>query len=173
MGIKKLAYGAILLSAAVLLLPSCGVLKGFRGPSANAKDSTRVEIHTAYIERVDTIFVRIPYEIVRNVTLDTLSVIETSVAKSEALVTAGTLHHSMITKYEEPLPVPVTIKTEVRDSIIYRDREVKVEVEVPVVTEKELTLWQEVRIKWWWIPWLIVLFAYRKTIIKIVGKLFV
>ena len=171
MGIKKLAYGAILLSAAMLLLPSCGVLKGFRGPSANAKDSTRVEIHTAYIERVDTIYVRIPYEVVRNVTLDTLSVIETSVAKSEALVTAGTLHHSMITKYEEPLPVPVTVKTEVRDSIIYRDREVK--VEVPVVTEKELTLWQEVRIKWWWIPWLIVLFAYRKTIIKIVGKLFV
>ena len=171
MGIKKLAYGAILLSAAVLLLPSCGVLKGFRGPSANAKDSTRVEIHTAYIERVDTIYVRIPYEVVRNVTLDTLSVIETSVAKSEALVTAGTLHHSMITKYEEPLPVPVTVKTEVRDSIIYRDREVK--VEVPVITEKELTLWQEVRMKWWWIPWLIVLFAYRKTIIKIVGKLFV
>ena len=171
MGIKKLAYGAILLSAAMLLLPSCGVLKGFRGPSANAKDSTRVEIHTAYIERVDTIFVRIPYEVVRNVTLDTLSVIETSVAKSEALVTAGTLHHSMITKYEEPLPVPVTVKTEVRDSIIYRDREVK--VEVPVVTEKELTLWQEVKMKWWWIPWLIVLFAYRKTIIKIVGKLFV
>ena len=171
MGIKKLAYGAILLSAAMLLFPSCGILKGFRGPSANAKDSTRVEIHTAYIERVDTIYVRIPYEVVRNVTLDTLSVIETSVAKSEALVTAGTLHHSMITKYEEPLPVPVTVKTEVRDSIIYRDREVK--VEVPVVTEKELTLWQEVRIKWWWIPWLIVLFAYRKTIIKIVGKLFV
>ena len=171
MGIKKLAYGAILLSAAMLLLPSCGILKGFRGPSANAKDSTRVEIHTAYIERVDTIYVRIPYEVVRNVTLDTLSVIETSVAKSEALVTAGTLRHSMITKYEEPLPVPVTVKTEVRDSIIYRDREVK--VEVPVVTEKELTLWQEGRMKWWWIPWLIVLFAYRKTIIKIVGKLFV
>lgn len=170
MEFNKLAY-ASMLAAAALLLPSCGVLKGFRGPSANAKDSTRVEIHTAYIERVDTIYVRIPYEVVRNVTLDTLSVIETSVAKSEALVTAGTLHHSMITNYEKPLPVPVTVKTEVRDSIIYRDREVK--VEVPVVTEKELTLWQEVRIKWWWIPWLIVLFAYRKTIIKIVGKLFV
>ena len=170
MGIKKLAYGAILLSAAILL-PSCGVLKGFRGPSANAKDSTRVEIHTAYIERVDTIFVRIPYEVVRNVTLDTLSVIETSVAKSEALVSSGRLFHSLETNYEKELPVPVTVKTEVRDSIIYRDREVK--VEVPVITEKELTLWQEVRMKWWWIPWLIVLFAYRKYIIKIVGKLFV
>ena len=171
MGIKKLAYGAILLSAAMLLLPSCGVIKGFRGPSANAKDSTRVEIHTAYIERVDTIFVRIPYEVVRNVTLDTLSIIETSVAKSEALVSSGRLFHSLETNYGKELPVPVTVKTEVRDSIIYRDREVK--VEVPVVTEKELTLWQEVRMKWWWIPWLIVLFAYRKTIIKIVGKLFV
>lgn len=171
MGIKKLAYGAILLSAAVLLLPSCGILKGFRGPSANTKDSTRVEIHTAYIERVDTIFVRIPYEIVRNVTLDTLSVIETSVAKSEALVTAGRLHHSMETNYEKELPVPVTTKTIVKDTVIYRDREVK--TEVPVVTEKELTLWQEVKMKWWWIPWLIVLFAYRKTIIKIVEKLFV
>lgn len=170
MRIKKLAYGSILFSAA-LLLPSCGVLKGFRGHSGSAKDSTRVEIHTAVIERIDTIFIRVPYEVVRNVTLDTLSVIETSVATSEALVTGGTLHHSLMTNYEKELPVPVKVKTEVRDSIIYRDREVK--VEVPVVTEKPLTLWQEIRLVWWFIPWFLVIIAYRKQIVKLIARLFV
>ncbi len=170
MKLKNLT-GLAAAAAVLLTLPSCGALRCPRVPSVGTRDSVRVEVRTETVERVDTVLVSVPYESVRNVTPDTLSVLETSVARSEALVCGGRLHHSLETRSGRRIPVPVTVRTEVRDSVVWRDREVR--VEVPVVTEKPLTLWQQVRIRWWWIPWLLALFAYRKEIFKLAAKLFV
>ncbi|MBO6248010.1 MAG: hypothetical protein J6N54_04265 [Bacteroidales bacterium] len=99
-------------------------------------------MRTETVIKHDTAYVELPVIVERVATLDTTSTLENTYAKSEAIVAAGVLHHSLETK---PVSVPVKIETKevVRDSIIFRDRIETQTVEV----EKKLTAWQRTKMK--------------------------
>ncbi len=129
---KRLLY----LSLAVLAT-ACGTTRSLQN-----SESSRVEVRMETVFKRDTAYVELPVFIEKVATLDTASTLENTYAKSEAIVTAGILHHSLETK---PVKVPVQIetKTEYRDSVIYRDRVITKTQEV----EKKLTWWQELKMK--------------------------
>lgn len=129
---KRLLY----LSLAVLAT-ACGTTRSLQN-----SESSRVEVRMETVFKHDTAYVELPVFIEKVATLDTASTLENTYAKSEAIVTAGILHHSLETK---PVKVPVQIetKTEYRDSVIYRDRVITESQEV----EKKLTWWQELKMK--------------------------
>ena len=129
---KRLLY----LSLAVLAT-ACGTTRSLQN-----SESSRVEVRTETVFKHDTAYVELPIFIEKVATLDTTSTLENIYAKSEAIVTARILHHSLETK---PVKVPVQVetKTEYRDSVIYRDRVIIETQEV----EKKLTWWQELKMK--------------------------
>lgn len=154
----------IILSA--LLLISCGTPRHIT--NSEAKDSTRLEVRTEYVERIDTIYIAIPRQAENIVIQDTVSHLENDFAVSDAKVDArGLLHHSLETKARS-LPVSVKSVSERKDSIIFRDKEVL--VNRPVYVEKKLTGWQTFRIKSWWAMVLLLVFAYRKEILVVIRK---
>ena len=123
--------------AFAILLSACGVAR-----PVLESDNTKVEVKTVVRTVTDTAYIELPVIVEKVATLDTASVLENKYAKSEALVTAGALHHSLQTK---PVREPVKVERVevVRDSLVYRDRVQTVTVEV----EKELTWWQDLKLK--------------------------
>lgn len=112
-------------------------------------DSVRVEVRDSIIERIDTTYITLPAEAVRNVTRDTISRIETAYAVSTARIdTSGFLWHDINTK-DTPLQVLTKTITERRDSIIYRDkvREVRDVVQV----KSPPTKWQKFQQRGFWV----------------------
>ena len=120
-----------------LLLTACGVAR-----PVLESDNTKVEVKV--VEKIvkDTAWFELPVIVEKVATLDTASLLENKYAKSEAVVTAGVLHHSLQTKPVRE-PVSVESKETVRDSIVYRDRIQTRTVEV----EKKLTGWQQAKMK--------------------------
>ena len=116
---------------------ACGTVRPVTGV-----DSTKVEVHTETIIQHDTAYVELPVIIEKVATLDTTSTLENTYAKSEAVVTAGILHHSLETK-PVSIPVKVETKTVYRDSLVFRDRVQTQTVEV----EKKLNWWQKLKLK--------------------------
>ena len=120
-----------------LLLTACGVAR-----PVLESDNTKVEVKV--VEKIvkDTAWFELPVIVEKVATLDTASVLENKYAKSEASVSDGVLHHSLQTK---PVREPVKVERVevVRDSLVYRDRVQTVTVEV----EKELTWWQDLKLK--------------------------
>ena len=121
----------------LLAASACGTVR-----TLPVQDSTRVEVRVEKEYVVDTAWVELPVIVERVATLDTASVLENRYAKSGAVVSAGKLSHSLETK---PVKEPVKIQKEIvyRDSLVFRDRIVKEEVEV----EKALTPWQTLKMK--------------------------
>ena len=75
----------------------------------------------------------------------------TACGTSQKVVQKETQNKSVETKYERiyvrdtvMLEIPTDKEIIYRDSIVYVDKE----VEVPVMVEKDLTAWQEFRLKW-------------------------
>ena len=126
-----------LLTALALLATACGATRSLQN-----SEFSRVEVRTETVIKHDTAYVELPVIVERVTTLDTTSTLDNTYAKSEAIVAAGILYHSLETK---PVSVPVKIETKevVRDSIIFRDRIQTQTVEV----EKKLTAWQRTRMK--------------------------
>lgn len=120
-----------------LLLTACGVAR-----PVLESDNTKVEVKV--VEKIvkDTAWFELPVIMEKVATLDTVSVLENNYAKSEAVVTAGVLLHSLETK---PVNVPVKVETKIvyRDSLVYRDRIRTKTVEV----EKKLNWWQSLKLK--------------------------
>ena len=116
---------------------ACGTVRPVTGV-----DSTKVEVHTETIIQHDTAYVELPVIIEKVATLDTTSTLENTYAKSEAVVTAGILRHSLETK-PVSIPVKVETKTVYRDSLVFRDRVQTQTVEV----EKKLNWWQNLKLK--------------------------
>jgi hypothetical protein len=119
----------------LIAVASCGVAKPVTG---NSKVEVRYVTETVH----DTAVVELPVVIEHNVTLDTVSHLENAYAKSEAVVSAGVLRHSLQTK---PVKLPVAVEKK----IIYRDSVRTQEIVVPesVEVEKPLTFWQRVKLK--------------------------
>lgn len=126
----------------LLLLLVAASACGAARPLANTADSTRVEVRTERVFIHDTAYVELPVIVEKIQTLDTTSTLENQFAKSEAIVTAGILQHSLETKPAQ-LPVPVEKEIVYRDSIVFKDRLVKEEVEV----EKPLSFWQQFKMR--------------------------
>ena len=112
----------------------------------------------------DTARVEIPHIIEKNVTLDTVSHLENRYAKSDAMVSAGLLSHSL-----ESIPqiIEVPVEVAVHDTLKITTVEKGEIVEV----EKPLSFWQRLKIgAFWWLLGgflLCLLWIFRKTLIKI------
>lgn len=149
----------------VLLLCACCPCRHL---TTSTHDSVRVEtaVRTdVRTERIpDTVFVDVPVERERQTVRDTTSHLETSFAISDARINPdGALFHSLENK---PQNRPIQAEKEViykvtcRDSIIYQDRTKTKIVEV----ERELTWWQQTKMRGFWILLLVALFVGRKQI---------
>ena len=108
--------------------------------STDSRDSVRIE----YRERIvrDTAYVEIPYIKEVNVTRDTMSHLENDYAKSDAVVSGGTLSHSLETK---SVTVQAPVYVTVRDTIIVREKADAIIEEKIVEVEKPLNGW----VKFW------------------------
>ena len=121
-------YAALILGAS-----SCGTVR-----TLPVQDSSRAEVRVERTVRIDTVFVQLPEVAERVTVLDTVSVLENSFAKSEAVVSGGRLSHSLELKPAR-VPVMVPAETVVRDSLVWRDRVVEKEV------ERQLSSWERVK----------------------------
>ena len=129
-----------------LPLASCRTWKAT--PTEIVRDS--VVIRTEYIERIDTGYIYIDREVQQSIGKDTTSTLENRFCISKAGITEdGSLFHSLETKPGN-LPIPYKRTESRRDSIIYRDKEVQLPAPPPVVIEKQLTRWQQARLRGFW-----------------------
>ena len=135
--------------------------------ATSSQDSVRVEtvVRTEYIP--DTVLLEIPVESERQNVRDTTSHLETSFATSDARINAdGSLSHSLANKPQKR-PVPTEKEVIYRDSIVYRDRMNTEIVEV----ERELTWWQKIQMRGFWLLAALLLFLMRKNIFSFIKKL--
>lgn len=130
------------LAVVVLVLIGCIGCCSTRHLATATTDSTRVEVRERIVKVRDTVVVELPAERVEVNTPDTTSTVETSLATSTATVSGGVLTHSIENK-QGSIRKPTEVRVEVRDSIIYRDKQTTKIVGV----ERELTWWQQTQIK--------------------------
>jgi len=113
----------------------------------------------------DTARVEIPHIIEKNVTLDTVSHLENKYAKSDAMVSAGLLSHSL---ESIPQTIEVPVEVTVHDTLKITTIEKGEIVEV----EKPLSFWQRLKIgAFWWLLGgflLCLLWIFRKTLLKLI-----
>lgn len=121
------------------------------------------EVHTEieYRDREvhDTATVEIPVIIEKNITRDTVSHLENTYAKSDAMVSQGLLFHSLESK-PQIIKVPVTVH--VTDTL-YKEAQIEEKI---VEVEKPLSWWQKFRIEaFWWLSGAVLLllaWTFRK-----------
>ena len=145
-----------------MILASCGICK--RQPIIEYRDSVRVEYHDRIIH--DTTTFTIIKEVEKNVTRDTISHLENSYAKSDAIVSQGFLSHSL-----ESIPqiIKVPFEVEVHDTT-YVEKSAET-VYATQYVEKELNWWQGFRIDAFWWLLLALIITNIKTILKILKLL--
>lgn len=103
-----------------------------------ARDSVRVEVRERTVRVRDTVWMEIPVQVERRETRDSVSHLENDYAVSDARVDEeGRLFHDLRTKAGR-LPVVTEPEVKVRDTTVWRDREVM----VPYPVERELTWWE-------------------------------
>lgn len=145
--IKDLLICLMLFGISLLLVLITGccqpkVLQDSLYDSISVKTVCRTEIVN------DTVYVEIPYISEKNVTKDTVSVIENDYARTEALIEDGFLYHSLETKPQQK-PVKVEKVIEYRDSII--EKLVEKEKVVQHMVEKPDTLFEKIQKRTFWI----------------------
>ncbi len=114
--------------ALVVSLPGCRTAQRV---ATRHSDSTAVRVETRTEWRHDTVYIDLPHERERATVRDTVSCLANRLAKSCASIDpAGYLHHDLET-FPRRRAVPIRVKTEYRDSIVFRDRMVRQVVEVP------------------------------------------
>lgn len=129
--------------------------------ATSTTDSTRVEVRERIVKVSDTVVVELPAERVEVITPDTTSTVQTSLATSTATVSGGVLTHSIENK-QTAIRKPTEVRLEVRDSIIYRDRQTTKIVEV----ERELTWWQRFRLDAFWVLLAVVGVIVGRRVVK-------
>ena len=125
------------------------------------RDSVRVEtqIRTEYVR--DTVLVEVPAEEKAQTVRDTTSHLETTFAESDAAITPdGALHHTLRNK-------PQRHPAEVETKVVYRDRIKTERVEV----ERDLTWWQQTRLRGFWLLLAVVVWLLRKPVVELVRRL--
>lgn len=148
-----------------IMSPSCCPCRKAAVPTV--RDSVRVEtqIRTEYVR--DTVLVEVPAEEKAQAVRDTTSHLETTFAESDAAIMPdGVLYHTLRNKPQQH-PAEVETKVVYRDSIIYRDRIKTEHVEV----ERDLTWWQQTRLRGFWILLAVVVWLLRKPVVELVRRL--
>ncbi len=158
------------LMALMFLVSGCRYWRLASVEIEHKKDS--VIIRKEYIERIDTAYITITKQI-QQVLEDTASVLDNDYCISEAKITPdGFLYHSLETKPQQK-PVPVKSTKTVRDTTIYKEKEVYIKDTVPV--EREFTKWELVRLHGFWYMLAAVVLALiwicRKPLIKILLRI--
>ena len=126
----------------------------------------RVVTQIEYRDRVvhDTARVEIPYEVEKIVTRDTVSRLENSYAKSDAVVSGGFLYHSLESK---PQVIEVPVEVHVTDTL-YKEAEIR---EITKEVEKPLSAWRKFQIQSFWYllvaALLLLIWTFRKFIFKL------
>ncbi|HJC78777.1 MAG TPA: hypothetical protein H9927_05570 [Candidatus Alistipes merdipullorum] len=153
----------IILLAVMMATGCCPCRKAV--PTA-MRDSVRVEtvIRTEYVR--DTVLVEVPAEEKAQAVRDTTSHLETTFAESDAAIMPdGVLYHTLRNKPQQH-PAEVETKVVYRDSIIYRDRVKTERVEV----ERDLTWWQQTRLRGFWVLLAVVVWLLRKPVVELVRR---
>ena len=159
---------ALVLPVAAMLLPACST--GTAAIAATEQlDSLRIEVRTETIHVTDTVYIEIPAQVEERTTRDSTSLLENDYATSLAMInTDGTLYHDLKTKARrQAVEVPKTVER--TDSIVYRY--VQVQQTVPVEVEKQLTAWQQFRLKYFLpvaaVLLCFILWTFRSPLLKI------
>jgi hypothetical protein len=125
----------------IALLAICGLIGACATPKVvqdYQRDSVVVIVKDSLVLKDSVVLVEIPTERERLVVAATdTSVLETSVARSEAFVADGKLHHTLTNK-DALLPVKITIPEKVHTEL----REKAMVVRQTIEVEKELSRWQ-------------------------------
>lgn len=125
----------------IALLAICGLAGACATPKVvqdHQRDSVVVIVKDSLVLKDSVVLVEIPTERERLVVAATdTSVLETSVARSEAFVADGKLHHTLTNK-DALLPVKITIPEKVHTEL----REKAMVVRQTIEVEKELSRWQ-------------------------------
>ena len=146
----------LILCLIIGLLSACCPCKHLT-TSTGTRDSLHVEIRHRTIWIPDTVRVQLPAERTEQTVRQDSSHLETSAAVSDARINPdGSLSHSLENKTDD------------RDSIVYRDREVEVEKIVEV--ERKLTWWQQTQIRGFWVTIIIILVLLRKKIFPLIRR---
>ncbi len=154
---KRIAFLFTVAAAVGAMLSACCPCRHL---TTGTRDSIRVETVVCTERIIDTAFIKVPVEVVRQIVRDTTSHLETSFAASDArILPDGSLSHSLKNKSQKR-PVEVETKIVYRDSIVYRDRETEHIVEVP----RPLTWWQQTQIRGFWVLLAILLIVSRKPL---------
>ena len=134
--------------------------------TTSTADSIRVETVVRYERILDTVYMDVPVEIVRETVRDTTSHLETSFASSDARINPdGSLYHSLENKPQKR-PAPVEKDIVYRDSIVYRDRVNTEFVEV----ERKLTWWQQTQMRGFWLLLVVVILVFRKNLVTLARR---
>lgn len=162
---KPIAMRATIILLAAMMAIGCCPCRKASVPAV--RDSVRIEtqIRTEYVR--DTVLVEVPVEEKVQTVRDTTSHLETTFAESDAAITPdGALYHTLRNKPQRH-PAEVETKVVYRDSIIYRDRIKTERVEV----ERELTWWQQTRLRGFWVLLAAVVWLLRKPVVDLVRRL--
>ena len=159
-----LTFICIICLMVLILFDSCCT------PKVIEKVITEVEVRDSIVH--DTAYYEIPKEIYVNVTTDTISTLETSVAKSIAFISGGLLQHSIENKNQlVALPIQIHVTTTNTKQISVK------EIDRPVIqkVEKELSWWQRVRLDTYYILVGVIavycLIKYRKGLWSIIKSI--
>lgn len=144
-GCLRSAVGWIIAFGILFILGALSSCRSTRTVLVEVRDSTSTHVHHQVTYVPDTIPVVLPPQIIEHLTPDTIDTLRTDYAESVAKISDGMLFHSL-RSLQNPIPVPVQHKETVRDSIVYREKEVPKEVPVVQEVEKPLTWWQQFRI---------------------------
>ncbi len=127
--------------------------------STSVRDSVCVEVRERIIKIHDTVSVVLPAESEHVRTRDTTATAETSTARATASVCDGWLSLG-IENVGKPIGVIVDTLILTRDSLIYRQVDNTVRVEVP----RPLTWWQQTQIRGFWMLIGLLIIVCRKSI---------
>lgn len=153
----------IILLLFLFLLVSCGSIK--KQPKVVYRDSVITKIE--YKDRVvhDTAKVEIPVEVEKVVTKDTVSHLENTYAKSDAVVSDGLLYHSLESK---PKVIKVPYEVVVHDTLKVTES-IKEEQAIKEIPAK-LNWWQRFRMNAFWglfgIVFIGLLWIFRKPLLS-------
>ena len=133
------------------VLVSCGATRKMPANETWRQDSIRVEVRTETVYIPDTVYIEIPAQAVERTTRDSTSHLENDYATSEARINAdGTLYHDLKTKPQKKA-VETLKPVERNDSTIYRYKDRTVVETVEVEVERELSWWQQFRLRYFYV----------------------
>ena len=170
-GIAILGGGCLTVSCALLLLALLCLLVGCRSPREVVREVTVIETHDSIHFVHDTLYYEVPTQTAQVVTHDSVSVLENDFAVSEVQLNKdGTLSHKLNTK-PQSVPIPFEKPVETKTQVIYKDKR----IEVPVPVEKKLTVWQQFRLRSFWVLLAVALAALgwvcRKPLLTLIRRL--